>query len=78
MSCLALNPDCSRLLAGFARGLLLMIDTNDGKVLRTMTDVHTPATAVLHVKVCVFEYRELSGQQKHWLGKAYVLFLIYV
>lgn len=51
MSCLALSTDCSRLLAGFARGLLLMLDTNDGKVLRTMNDVHTPGTAVLHVKV---------------------------
>lgn len=51
VSCLALNTDCTRLLAGFARGLLLMLDTNDGKVLRTMIDVHTPATAVLHVKV---------------------------
>ncbi|XP_046679913.1 vacuolar protein sorting-associated protein 8 homolog isoform X2 [Homalodisca vitripennis] len=50
VSCLALNVDCTRLLAGFARGLLLMLDTADGKVLRTMVDVHTPSTAVLHVK----------------------------
>ncbi|XP_075220706.1 vacuolar protein sorting 8 [Lycorma delicatula] len=50
VSCLALNIDCTRLLAGFAKGQLLMLDTADGKVLRTMTDVHTPYTAVLHVK----------------------------
>lgn len=42
-----------------------MLDTNDGKVLRTMNDVHTPATAVLHVKVYVFEHMvlEFSGQK---------------
>lgn len=56
VSCLALNIDCSRLLAGFAKGQLLMLDTADGKVLRTMTDVHTPYTAVLHVKVIMFYY----------------------
>ncbi|RZF35520.1 hypothetical protein LSTR_LSTR010211 [Laodelphax striatellus] len=50
VSSLALNVDCTRLLAGFARGQLLMLDTADGRVLRTMTEVHTPATAVLHVR----------------------------
>ena len=28
-----------------------MIDSSNGKVLRTLTEVHPPGTAVLHVKV---------------------------
>lgn len=28
-----------------------MYDVKNGKLLRTMTDVHAPGTAVLHVKV---------------------------
>lgn len=51
VSALCFNGDCSRLLAGFACGVILMFDANDGKLLRTMTNVHTPSTAVLHVKV---------------------------
>lgn len=39
-----------RLLAGYARGNILMIDCTNGKVLRLLTDVHTPGTAVLHIK----------------------------
>lgn len=51
VSALDFNHNCSRLLIGYARGLILMCDVADGKVLRTMNQVHTPATAVLHVKV---------------------------
>lgn len=51
VSALCLNTDCSRLLAGYACGSILMFDATDGKLLRTMTNVHTPSTAVLHVKV---------------------------
>lgn len=50
VSALGFNHDGSRLLAGFARGYILMIDSSNGKVLRTLTDVHPPGTAVLHVK----------------------------
>ncbi|XP_033214134.1 vacuolar protein sorting-associated protein 8 homolog [Belonocnema kinseyi] len=50
VSALCFNHDGSRLLAGFARGYILMIDSSNGKVLRTLTDVHPPGTAVLHVK----------------------------
>lgn len=51
VSALDFSGDCSRLLAGYASGNILMFDVSDGKVLRTMTDVHTPSTAVLHIKV---------------------------
>lgn len=51
VSALCFNHDGSRVLAGFARGHILMIDSSNGKVLRTLTDVHPLDTAVLHVKV---------------------------
>ncbi|XP_012165975.1 vacuolar protein sorting-associated protein 8 homolog [Bombus terrestris] len=50
VSALCFNHDGSRILAGFARGHILMIDSSNGKVLRTLTDVHPLDTAVLHVK----------------------------
>ncbi|KAG7189422.1 hypothetical protein KM043_017126 [Ampulex compressa] len=50
VSALCFNHDGSRVLAGFARGHLLMIDSSNGKVLRTLTEVHPLDTAVLHVK----------------------------
>ncbi|KAK0095425.1 hypothetical protein PV326_008414 [Microctonus aethiopoides] len=50
VSALGFNHDGTRLLAGFAGGHILMIDSSNGKVLRTLTEVHAPGTAVLHVK----------------------------
>lgn len=50
-SAMSFNGDCTRLLVGFASGTILMFDVADGRVLRTMNDVHTPSTAVLHLKV---------------------------
>ncbi|XP_048511434.1 vacuolar protein sorting-associated protein 8 homolog isoform X2 [Athalia rosae] len=50
VSALCFNYDGSRLLAGFARGHILMVESVSGKVLRTLTEVHPPGTAVLHVK----------------------------
>ncbi|KAJ6642950.1 Vacuolar protein sorting-associated protein 8 like [Pseudolycoriella hygida] len=50
VSTLAFNDDNSRLLAGFARGYVIMIDTSSGDTIRVMTDVITPNTGVLHIK----------------------------
>ncbi|XP_017844000.2 vacuolar protein sorting-associated protein 8 homolog [Drosophila busckii] len=50
VSSLAFNADSTRLLAGFARGLVAMLDTQTGDVLRELFDVITPNTGVLHVK----------------------------
>ncbi|KFB40171.1 AGAP007578-PA-like protein [Anopheles sinensis] len=50
VAAMAFNEDNSRLLAGFARGGILMIDTQTGDVIRTLTDVITPNTGVLHLK----------------------------
>ena len=46
----SLNDDCSRLLVGYARGQLTMWDLTSGKLLRTITDAHSPGVAVLGVK----------------------------
>ncbi|SPP85165.1 vacuolar protein sorting-associated protein 8 homolog [Drosophila guanche] len=50
VSSLAFNADSTRLLAGYARGLVAMLDTHSGDVLRELFDVITPNTGVLHVK----------------------------
>jgi WD40 repeat protein len=54
VSALCFNHDGTRILAGFAKGYILMIDSSNGKILRTLTDVHPPGTAVLHVKVILY------------------------
>jgi len=46
----SLNDDCSRLLVGYARGQLTMWDLTTGKLLRTITDAHSPGVAVLSVR----------------------------
>lgn len=50
VSCLCFNVDCTRLLAGYAKGQITMWDLTSGKLLRTITDGHAPGHAVLHVK----------------------------
>ena len=51
VSALALNSDCTRLLAGFAKGQICLFDLTSSKLLQTIADAHTPFTAVLHLKV---------------------------
>ncbi|CAN7990373.1 unnamed protein product [Ixodes hexagonus] len=50
VSALGFNSDCTRLLCGYAKGQLTMWDLTSGKLLRTITDIHPPQTAILHVK----------------------------
>ncbi|KAG7169921.1 Vacuolar protein sorting-associated protein 8-like [Homarus americanus] len=50
VSALALNQDCTRLLAGFAKGQICLFDLTSSKLLQTISDAHTPFTAVLHFK----------------------------
>ncbi|KAK9504557.1 hypothetical protein O3M35_010867 [Rhynocoris fuscipes] len=46
-----LNPESTRMLAGFARGLVIMLDAADAKILRVIPpDAHTYSTAVVHIK----------------------------
>ena len=56
VTCLAASGDGGRLLVGHDKGLIRMFDMKDGRLLRTLTDAHAPATAVLHVKV-IFCFR---------------------
>ncbi|KAL3213300.1 hypothetical protein MRX96_035534 [Rhipicephalus microplus] len=50
VSAMGFNGDCSRLLCGYAKGQLTMWDLSNGKLLRTITDIHPPQMAILHVK----------------------------
>ncbi|XP_068142955.1 vacuolar protein sorting-associated protein 8 homolog [Drosophila tropicalis] len=50
VSSLAFNGDSSRLMAGYARGLVIVMDTQTGDALRELFEVITPNTGVLHVK----------------------------
>lgn len=50
VSAMGFNTDCSRLLCGYAKGQLTMWDLTNGKLLRTIADIHPPQMAILHVK----------------------------
>lgn len=47
---LAFNEESTRLLAGFARGYIVMIDTATGDSLRVLSDAITPNSGVLNIK----------------------------
>ena len=51
ISALALSGDNARLLVGNGRGNILEYDMKDGKLVRTLNDVHPPDAAILHLKV---------------------------
>lgn len=50
VSSLSFNVDDSRLLAGFSRGAILMINTMTGDVIRTLLDAISPNAGVLNIK----------------------------
>lgn len=50
VSSLSFNEDNSRLLVGFARGMIVMIDTGSGDVIRALADAITPNAGVLVIK----------------------------
>lgn len=51
VSALNFNSDATRLLVGYARGLIQMFDCSNGKLLRNISsDIHAPDTAILHIK----------------------------
>ena len=55
VSALAFNCDHSRLLVGNAKGNILEYDMKDGKLLRTLNDVHPPEAAILQLKVIIID-----------------------
>ncbi|XP_045462002.1 vacuolar protein sorting-associated protein 8 homolog [Harmonia axyridis] len=61
ISSLAFNLDSTRLLAGYERGYILMIDANNGDVLRRLPDAHAPQTAVLHLRFTFLNNLALCG-----------------
>ena len=50
VSCLSFNIDCTRLLAGYAKGQITMWDLTNGKLLRTITEGHSLGQSMLHIK----------------------------
>ncbi|GAB0099149.1 Vacuolar protein sorting-associated protein 8 homolog [Sergentomyia squamirostris] len=50
VSALAFNDTSTRLLVGYARGHVVMIDTASGDTIRSLPNVITPNTGVLHIK----------------------------
>uniref|UniRef100_A0A6B2EJN7 Putative vacuolar assembly/sorting protein vps8 n=1 Tax=Phlebotomus kandelakii TaxID=1109342 RepID=A0A6B2EJN7_9DIPT len=50
VSALAFNDTSTRLLAGYARGHVVMIDSTSGDTIRSLPDVITPNAGVLHLK----------------------------
>lgn len=50
VAAMSFNIDDTRLLAGFSRGAVLMINTQTGDVLRTLIDVISPNSGVLSIK----------------------------
>ncbi|KAL3276254.1 hypothetical protein HHI36_020969 [Cryptolaemus montrouzieri] len=61
ISSLAFNLDSTRLLAGYERGYVLMIDAGNGDVLRRLPDAHAPQTAVLHLRYTFMNNLALCG-----------------
>lgn len=50
VSSLSFNSDDTRLLAGFSRGAIFMINTQTGNVIRALMDVITPNAGILNIK----------------------------
>ncbi|KAK5642593.1 hypothetical protein RI129_008760 [Pyrocoelia pectoralis] len=61
ISALAFNLDSTRLLVGYERGYISMIDTNCGDVIRRLPDAHAPQSAVLHLRFTSLNGLALSG-----------------
>lgn len=53
VSSLAVSGNGNRLLVGYAKGLISMYDLENGKLIRTLHDVHAIHTAVLILRVKV-------------------------
>lgn len=61
ISALAFNLDCTRLLVGYERGYILMIDAGNGDVIRRLPDAHAPMSSVIHLKFTFLNGLALSG-----------------
>ncbi|CAH1179624.1 unnamed protein product [Phaedon cochleariae] len=61
VSALFFNLESTRLLVGYERGLISMVDAASGDVLRRMPDAHAPQTAVLHLRFTFLNNLALCG-----------------
>ncbi|KAL1516971.1 hypothetical protein ABEB36_000796 [Hypothenemus hampei] len=61
VSALTFNLESTRLLVGYERGYVTMLDTKNGNILRKMPDAHAPQTAVLHLRFTFFSNLALCG-----------------
>ncbi|XP_066148153.1 vacuolar protein sorting-associated protein 8 homolog isoform X1 [Euwallacea fornicatus] len=61
ISALAFNLESTRILAGYERGYIIMIDSKNGDIVRKMPDAHAPQTAVLHLRFTFMSNLALCG-----------------
>ncbi|KAF5279066.1 hypothetical protein FQA39_LY05744 [Lamprigera yunnana] len=61
ISALTFNLDSTRLLVGYERGYISMIDTGSGDITRRLPDAHAPQSAVLHLRFTSLNGLALSG-----------------
>ncbi|XP_060519247.1 vacuolar protein sorting-associated protein 8 homolog isoform X1 [Cylas formicarius] len=61
ISALAFNLESTRLLVGYERGYISMLDTKNGDILRRLPDAHAPQTAVLHLRFSFLSNLALCG-----------------
>ncbi|RZC37353.1 vacuolar protein sorting-associated protein 8 -like [Asbolus verrucosus] len=61
VSALAFNLDSTRLLIGYERGFISMVDATNGDIIRKLPDAHAPQTAVLHLRFTFLNNLALCG-----------------
>ncbi|KAH1010884.1 vacuolar protein sorting-associated protein 8 homolog isoform X1 [Dendroctonus ponderosae] len=61
ISALAFNLESIRLLVGYERGYITMLDAKSGDMIRQMPDAHAPQTAVLHLRFTFLHNLALCG-----------------
>ncbi|KAJ8967744.1 hypothetical protein NQ317_010805 [Molorchus minor] len=60
-SALAFNLESTRLLIGYERGFISMVDATSGDIIRKLPDAHAPQTAVLHLRFTFLSNLALCG-----------------
>ncbi|XP_074038726.1 vacuolar protein sorting 8 [Leptinotarsa decemlineata] len=61
VSALSFNLESTRLLVGYERGYISMVDASSGDVLRRLPDAHAPQTAVLYLRFTFLSNLALCG-----------------
>ncbi|XP_030753791.1 vacuolar protein sorting-associated protein 8 homolog [Sitophilus oryzae] len=61
VSALAFNLESTRILVGYERGFISMLDAKTGDLVRKLPDAHAPQTAVLHLRFTFLSNFALCG-----------------